>query len=135
MYDCGDLSGVGMPSQVMCKKNEAGRYWDDFVEWNPNSKKNRERVLNQVKSMVDTQNYDILGNNTKIEECSLKCIEQANKKGFPGCCEYRVVSGECAWLGEEAYLSPKVRNIDMNTRKPKDSKNTKAVLCSKGNLA
>ena len=133
MYDCGDLSGVGMPSQVMCKKNKAEKYWDEFVKWNPRSKKNRERVLNTVKSAVGTQNYDILGNNTRIEECSLKCIEQANKKGTPGCCEYRVVGGECAWLGDASYLAPEVRNLD-KTSKPKDSKNTKAVLCSKGNF-
>ena len=130
MYDCGDLSGVGMPSEVMCRKNEAGKDWGDFTAF----ALHKEHAINQVKSMIDQQNYDILGNNTKIEECSLKCIEQANKRGFPGCCEYRVVGGECAWLGDAAYLAPEVRNIDMKTLKPKDNKNTKAVLCSKGNL-
>ena len=132
MYDCGDLSGVDMPSEVMCLKNEAGRYRRDF----PTSYHYdgiRKEAINQVKSMIDKQNYDILGNNTRIEECSLKCIEQANKKGTPGCCEYRVVGGECAWLGDASYLAPEVRNLD-KTSKPKDSKNTKAVLCSKGNF-
>lgn len=120
------MSRIDLEPKVMCRMNKAPKF-PGGKEYDKYAKKMGEvqRIIaNHVPEYVE------VWNNTKIEECALKCTQQANNRKAAGCCEYQVETENCAWSPDGTYLAPEVRNLE---GEPKDNFNTKSVLCTKGN--
>ena len=97
------------------------------VDWKEHAQ-SKEDLINQINANEVT--YTDLGSGVNIEECALKCTNEANTQQTPGCCEYRSDGEGCFWTTDESYLAPEFRNLGNDS---KNEYNTKAVLCSKGN--
>ena len=121
------MDGTDLQLKVMCRMNKAPKFPDkaDKDLFAIQMKEVQEIIENYVPEYVN------VWNNTKIDECALKCTQQANDRKVAGCCEYRANTRNCAWSPDGSYLAPEVRSLE---GEPRDNLNTKSVLCTKGNI-
>ena len=117
VYECPDITG-SMPKMIKCVVNRA-------TEWKRDAQ-TKEDMVNQVQGRKVS--YEDLGTGIDIEKCGLKCTGQANTAQSAGCCEYRVDGRSCHWTGDDSYLAPEVRELNISN----SEFNTRAVLCFKG---
>ena len=126
MWSCPDMTAPDMTPKVMCRINKAPKF-PGGKEYDKYAKKMGE-VQNIIKNYIPE--FVKVWNNTKIDECALKCTQEANNRKAAGCCEYQTETENCGWSPDGTYLAPEVRNLE---GEPKDNFNTKSVLCTKGN--